>query len=135
MPKVIYTTSKGLVEESGSGINLEIGPTMTVQAKVANGSVVFPGVYTVSGSLAVTLTMPKAETVPGGVFVFRAVSAHAHAVTGSLETEGTTVFTDGTDEGSKLALAAAVGNSVSLISDGKNFCVLANSGSLTISGT
>jgi len=135
MPKVIYTASKGLVEEGGSGINLEIGPTMTVQAKVANGSVVFPGVYTVSGSLAVTLTMPKAETVPGGVFVFRAVSAHAHAVTGSLETEGTTVFTDGTDEGSKLALAAAVGNSVSLISDGKNFCVLANSGSLTISGT
>jgi len=135
MPKVIYTASKGLVEEGGSGINLEIGPTMTVQAKVANGSVVFPGVYTVSGSLAVTLTMPKAETVPGGVFVFRAVSAHAHAVTGSLETEGTTVFTDGTDTGSKLALAAAVGNSVSLISDGKNFCVLANSGSLTISGT
>ena len=135
MPKVIYTASKGLVEEGGSGINLEIGPTMTVQAKVANGSVVFPGVYTVSGSLAVTLTMPKAETVPGGVFVFRAASVHAHAVTGSLETAGTTVFTDGTDAGSKLALAAAVGNSVSLISDGKNFCVLANSGSLTISGT
>jgi hypothetical protein len=135
MPKVIYTAAKGLVQEGGSGITFETGPTTSVQAKVADGTISSPGVYTISGSAAVTLTMPVAADVPGGIFVFRAESVHAHAVTGSLETPGTTVFTNGTVNGSKVALSAVLGNSVSLISDGKNFCVLANSGSLTISGT
>lgn len=135
MPKVVYTAEKGLVQEQGSGIVFETNPLNTVQTKVATGVITAPGVYTLSGSAAITMTMPLANDVPGGVFVFRASSVHAHVLTGSAEVEGTTVFTDGTDKGSSLALSAEIGNSVSLISDGKNFCVMANSGSLTISGT
>lgn len=135
MPKVVYTAEKGLVQEQGSGIVFESSPLSSVQAKVATGVITTPGVYTLSGSAAVTMTMPLANDVPGGVFVFRAASVHTHALTGSAEAAGTTVFTNGTNKGSSLALTAVIGNSVSLISDGKNFCVMANSGSLTISGT
>ena len=80
------------------------------------------------------MVMPLASSVPGAQFIVRNLSAHAHALTGSAEAGGTKVFTDGTSRGSKIALAAAVGNSVTLVSDGVNFCVMANSGSLTISG-
>lgn len=152
MPKVTISDSQGLVQSEGSGvefnssvsINSSISmsklPTSVVSAQTANATLVSPGVYTVSGSGVVTMTMPLASGVPGGLFVFRCASAHAHVLTGSQETSGTRVFagqpgaTPDT-QGSKLTLPAVVGSSVALISDGVSFLLSAASGSCTINGT
>lgn len=142
MPKVVYTSGKGLVQQAGSGITLESTPISTVQAKTAASTITVPGVYTVSGTAALSMTMPAAADVPGGLFVFRSLSTFAHFLTGSAEAEGTQVFKGiqsgslvGQSQGSKLALAPIVGSSVALISDGKSFLVTAGSGSLAFSGT
>lgn len=140
MAKVIISSVYGINQVAdGSGLQIDASlaktPLMETTALTAATTLVDGGLYTVSGAGALTMTMPLASSVPGAMFIVRNLSAHAHALTGSAEDAGTTVFTDGTTKGSKLALAAAVGNSVSLISDGKNFCVLAKSGSLTINGT
>lgn len=139
MAKVVISSSGFNQVADGSGLEISAplsqSPTMDTTALTVASTLVNGGLYTISGGGALTMTMPLASSVPGAMFVVRNLSAHAHALTGSAEAAGTTVFTDGTTKGSKLALAAAVGNSVSLISDGKNFCVLAKSGSLTINGT
>ena len=145
MPKVTIDGSKGLVQETGSGfevnssISLSSLPTTSVVAKSAAETIGSPGVYTLSSSVAaITMVMPTAASVPGGVFVFRSTSAHAHALTGSLEADGVKVFAgqagatpDG--HGSKIALDSAEGSSVALVSDGKSFLVMAASGSCVIS--
>jgi len=140
MAKVIISSTYGINQiADGSGLQIDASllktPLMETTALTSATTLANGGLYTVSGGGALTMTMPLAASVPGAIFVVRNLSAHAHALTGSAEDSGTTVFTDGTSKGSKLTLAAAVGCSVSLISDGKNFCVLANSGSLTINGT
>lgn len=130
MPKVVYTPAKGLVQEAGSGISFSTLPFAVVQTQnTSSGSVSQPGVYTVSGTAVVTTVLPDAAAVPGGLFVFRSLSAKAHALTGS--TAGN-IFTDGTYEGKNVALSNVVGSSVSLLSDGLSYCVIANSGSLTV---
>lgn len=131
MPKVVYTPAKGLVQEAGSGISLATLPFAVVQAQnTSSGSVSQPGVYTVSGTAVITSVLPDAAAVPGGLFVFRNLSAHAHAVTGSVTGN---IFTNGTSAGKNIALRNVVGSSVSLLSDGLNYCIVANSGSLTVS--
>lgn len=145
MPKVTINDSQGLVQSTGSGVEINSSismsslPTATVSAQVASAVVSAPGVYTLSGSAALTMTMPLASSVAGGLFVFRSASAHAHALTGSLEVAGTLVFAGQPgavpdNQGSKLALSSVQGSSVALISDGKSFLVTAASGSCTISG-
>jgi len=142
MPKVVYTESKGLVQETGTGFEINTDalalsalPTSPVQPITAPATVTSPGVYTIAGGSASSVTMPLASAVPGGVFVFRAATAYAHWVTGSAEVPGTKVFADATSHGAKLAFSAgvAVGDSFTLISDGKNFTVMAQSGSLAFS--
>lgn len=144
MPKVTISDSKGLVQTSGAGLEINTTaafstfPTVSVNAKTATGTVAAPGVYTVSGSGAgITLTMPLASTVPGGIFVLRDVSGHAHVLTGSLETGGTKVFAGmagatPANSGAKLTFPGTLGTSVALISDGKSFLVSAASGSFTL---
>jgi len=146
MPKVVVNDSQGLVQQAGSGfevstsLSLSSLPTTSVVAKSAAETIGSPGVYTLSSSVAaITMVMPTAESVPGGVFVFRSTSAHAHALTGSLETAGVKVFAGQAgatpdEQGSKIALASAEGSSVALVSDGKSFLVMAASGSCVISG-
>ena len=149
MPKIKFTNGKGLVTSAGSGATFTVGdagftldvlPKSTVSAKSAATTFIQPGAYTLSSSAVLTGTMPLASSVPGGIFVFRAGSAHAHVLTASAEDNGTLAFVHGGlnmtgSHGSKLALTAAVGNSVSLLSDGLSFCVLTQSGTLTIDGT
>lgn len=139
MPKVTITSTGLNQTKEGSGLEITAAltqsPKYDVTALTAATTLTKGGVYTISGAGALALTLPLAADVPGSVFTVRAASAHAHFLTGSAEAMGTTALTDGTNKGSKLALAAAVGNSVTLVSDGKNFCVMANSGSLTLSGT
>jgi hypothetical protein len=146
MPKVVISDSQGLVQSSGSGVEIESSlrvaqlPTATVSAQTSAATLSAPGVYTLSGSTALTWVLPLAANVPGGVFVFRSASAHAHALTGSQESNGTKVFAGHVgatpeNQGSKLALAAVQGSSVALVSDGLSFLVMAASGSCVISGT
>lgn len=147
MPKVIISDSKGLVQESGSGVEINSSVTMaslpkaTVVATTAGDTLVSPGVYTLSASAGVlTMVMPMASAVAGGMFVFRSTSPSAHILTGSQETNGTKVFagTPGATPdnlGSKLTLPAVVGSSVALISDGASFLLMASSGSCSLSGT
>jgi hypothetical protein len=90
-----------------------------------------------SSASALSFVMPLASSVPGGIFVFRDISGHAHALTGSQETVGTKVFA-GTlgatpaNSGAKLTFPAVANTSVALISDGKSFLVTATSGSITL---
>lgn len=151
MPKVVINDSEGLVQKTGSGVEINSSismnagvsmsalPTSAVSAQTASATLSSPGVYTLSGSVATTWVMPLASSVPGGTFVFRSTSAHAHALTGSQEAQGTLVFAGMPGaipdaQGSKLALAAVQGSSVALISNGLSFLVMAASGSCTISG-
>ena len=139
MAKVIISSTGLNQVRAGSGLEitspLTQSPKYDVTALTAATTLTVGGVYTIAGSGALAVTLPLAANVPGSVFTLRNASAHAHFLTGSAEAAGTTALTDGTSKGSKLALAAAVGNSVTLVCDGKNFCVMANSGSLTLSGT
>ena len=131
MPKVVYTPEKGLVQEAGSGISFSTLPFAVAQTQnTSSGSVSQPGVYTVSGTAVVTTVLPNAATVPGGLFVFRSLSTQAHALTGSVVGN---IFTDGTAAGKNVALRNVVGSSVSLLSDGLSYCIVAKSGSLTVS--
>ena len=93
------------------------------------------GVVTLSGSTISLLVMPLASDCAGALFTVRSVSAFAHILTGSQEVNGTKVFTDGTSQGSRATLAAVVGSSAALLSNGKNFLILGNSGSVTLAGT
>jgi len=150
MPKTVINNAQGVNVKSGNGTSIKnaatfsgdivqaTSPVTTLQAKTAAATLTQPGTYTISGSAALSMVMPLASAVPGGVFSFRAISAHAHTITGSAETSGVTVFCDppgaGSTHGSKMSLGGDVGNSAVVISDGKNFCVLAGSGSLSLSG-
>lgn len=91
------------------------------------------GSHILSSSAALSVPLPVASSVPGSRWVFRAGSAHAHAlISGSAETT-IRPFTDGTDNGGQLAVQNIVGSSVVLMSDGANWVVLGGSGSVTIS--
>ena len=138
MAKITITNSQGLNQiKSGNGVVMQHTPTVSsAVGLVTTNSASFPGVYTLSGSgAAAEVAMPAAADHLGGVFIFRSLSPHAHVLTGSAEAGGTRVFTNGTTAGSKLALNNIIGSSVTLVSDDVNFCVLGNSGSLTLSGT
>jgi hypothetical protein len=105
---------------------------------LATGSTVTAGqagLLTIGGSEISQVVMPLASNCGGSMFTFRSVSAKAHFLTGSQEAAGVKVFTDGTSNGSKLTLTNVIGSSVSLLSDGKSFLVIGNSGSLAFSGT
>jgi len=145
MPKVTISDSQGLVQSAGSGLQINSSisltslPTTAVSSQTSAGTLNVPGVYTLSGSSALTWVMPLASSVAGGTFVFRSASAHAHVLTGSQETSGTKVFAGmagatPANEGSALALENVQGSSVALISDGNKFLVMAASGSCVISG-
>ena len=148
MSKTTISNAKGVVVGPGSGVSFTDSvtfttlPKATIQAKTAAATLTQPGVYTVSGSAAAfALTMPLASEVPGGIFTLRALSVHAHSFTGSAETAGTRVFKNYVtssgqvaEAGSALAVEAGVGNSVTVFSDGANFCLLTSSGTVAFSG-
>ena len=138
MPKVVYTSAKGLVQQAGQGFQLEDLPFSPVQSQnTVSASVSQPGVYTMSGTAFVTTFLPAVASIPGGHFTFRSLSAgHAHAISASSADAGNSVIrgSNNTSRGSNLALNTLVGSSVSLVSDGVQYIVYANTGSLTFSG-
>ncbi len=144
MPKVVYDSSRGLVQEAGSGISLTSNsivfsslPTSTVQEVTSNSALTSPGVYTVTGGSPLLVTVPDPSSVPGGTVIVRSLSAQAHALTGSSGVAGVNIFRSSplataNVVGQKFTFAATIGETVTLISDGLAFCVAAGSGSITI---
>lgn len=117
--------------------NRGIGPGAdTSQPTVSSSDALTPnqaGSLVLSSSAALTVPLPAAGLVPGSRWVFRVGSEHAHVlISGSAETTARP-FTDGTDNGGQVALENVLGSSVVLMSDGANYVVLGNSGSLTLS--
>ena len=113
-------------------------PETTVQTIAASGSITHPGVYTISNPTEAGVFLPNPSTIPGGVVVFRSLGAAGkqHFLTGSASDTLGKFLTNGTGAGSKLTIGSGVGHSVSLISDGLSFCVLAVSGTApAFSGT
>lgn len=141
MPKVTYTESEGLYQSAGTGVQFETTPFSPVQTITTTPSTVdAPGVYLLSKADGdITVVMPTAASVPGGVFVFRQADAgpRRHQLTGSAEVGGKKVFCGQAGaipdtSGSRLRLEALQNGSVTLISDGFNFCLAAASGSIAI---
>ena len=115
-----------------------IAGLLTPVTALLTGSTLTPaqaGVVTIAGGAASLVVMPLASDCPGAMFTVRSVSAFAHILTGSQEANGIRVFTNGTTSGSRATLANIVGSSAALISDGKSFLILGNSGSVTLAGT
>lgn len=144
MPKVTYDATRGLVQETGSGVVFTTDslvfsslPTSTVQAITTNGATITAaGVYTVAGASAFTTILPAPSAIPGGTVIVRAASSHAHALTGSAAVAGLNIFRSSplataNVVGQKFTFAATAGETVTLISDGLAFCVAAGSGSIT----
>lgn len=130
--------SRGVVTTKGSGITFSSPVTVSggtqraVDALTSASTITKDGVFTVSGSAAVTTTLPDPSDVPGGQFIFRSLSAHAHLLSSSQVTQDTLTITDGTDHGTRIALPNVVGSSVVFVSDGLNYLITSNSGSYTI---
>jgi hypothetical protein len=143
MPKLTYDSTRGLIQEAGSGVTLNADvitfstlPSSAVQEVTATSAVTSGGVYTMSSSAALTLTVPPPSALPGATLIFRSVSAHAHKITGSADA-GPNIFAGHpgatpANSGQRITFPATVGTSVSLISDGLSYCVSATSGTLTI---
>ena len=139
MPKVTYDASRGLVQETGSGIQFSELPFSPVQAITTDGSTISrPGVYTVSGTSALTTYVPNPNTIPGGTIIVRGISNKQHVLTGSAGFGALNIFA-GTiggpvREGTKLTFpGVADGESVALVSDGRVYLLAATSGSMSVS--
>lgn len=124
-------TGATIFSSSISTVNL---PISSVQALVASASVTLPGVYTLDNPTPAGYLLPNPANVPGGVYVFRSLSSQAHFLTSSSANRGKFI-TNGAANGSKATISPVAGSSISLISDGLSFCAIANSGSVTFSGT
>ena len=142
MPKVKITNSKGLVQSPGKGLEYEQTPTLSVHAKTEAFTLSQGGLYTVTAGSAVNITMPLASDVPGQMFIIRNGDANANVITGSSawgdkkapfygNFRSTALFS-GVEQSTavKIALEAASGSQVTMISDGNKYCVLAVSGAV-----
>lgn len=143
MPKVVYNSVQGLVQQAGSGVELNTTslsfsslPFSPIQAITTTGqTLTAPGVYTVSGASALTTTVPDPSSIPGGMVIVRAISNKAHVLTGSANVAGVNIFRSSplataNVVGQKFTFAATVGETVTLVSDGLAFCIAAGSGSI-----
>lgn len=139
--------SKGVVTTPGSGLTVQGAATITgavtlsgsmqssVTAITSHTTSSVGGVYTISSSTAATVavTLPDPSTVPGSMFIYRNLSADAHTLSSSQVTADTFTICSSASNGSRVALTAGIGCSVSMVSDGANYIVIGQSGSLTIS--
>ena len=148
MPKVKVTNSKGLVQEPGSGIEFAEAPVYDVTSLTANATVSRGGVYTFNSTSPLTATLPKAADVPGSLWTFRSLTSPVHSLTGS-DVDGRSIFCaaglgaregsgslpDHRLDGGQLKLTGTVGAAVTLLCDGRQYQVLASSGTLTFVNT
>jgi len=144
--RVYYDPTQGLVQKdvaagqegvalAGAAGTTGIAPyalNKTSHSINATLSAAAAGVHMLSGTAAITVALPNATGSVGALFTFVADSAHAHIVTASQDTPGTTPIANGANHGSSYTLENLVGTSVALQSDGINWVVLgtSNTGSL-----
>ena len=115
------------------------GLTTSVFAKTANFTATphFCSTTTMSGSiLGITGTMPAVADAAGVIMTFRSISTQTHLLTGSATDAGVNVFCDATgSQGSQIVFSdtGEINQSVTLLSNGARFIVIAQSGSCVVS--
>ena len=140
-------SSKGAVTaQLGSGLGIEKNNSNTgfnpYTPAGTTGSITAPvtllagdaGVHAFEGAAeGFVATMPTAASCPGATFVFRVSGAGStNTLTGSQEVTDTKVFTDGTNNGSRITTPTIVGSSIALVSDGNRFIIMGTSGTFTL---
>lgn len=143
MPKIILDPSnKGLYQETGNGTQVKQGGEAVndITAITTATTLTHGGVFTISGSAAVTVILPAAADVAGSKFIFRTLSpANQHVITGSATDAGPyKYFSDEVEDANGQTLTFPAGaegdsQSVAMICDGKNFMLFAQSGSMALS--
>lgn len=131
--------SKGVEVVAGNGAAIDYDstnagftpfPQASATAITASGALTGAGVFTISGSAVLTVTLPAAASSVGMLATFRCASVHAHILSASAEA-GTNICST-TAHGSKLTLASPVGSAATLLCDGVSWQILAASGTYTL---
>ena len=146
----ITVGDQGLVVYPGTGVNTLPGDQVAsgamgvsnfpyvVSVITASSNQTFNqgGMYILSSSGPVTASMPDPGRVPGAKFIFRAGSAHAHAITGTVGGFQCFSVTPGITatgvRGSRILMDSAQNSSVVLESDGFHYLISAASGTHTL---
>lgn len=128
---------EGTQQHSGSFAMQNLPYCINVITASSAQTFLLPGAYVLSSSSgAVTATVPDPGRVPGGKFIFRCGSAHAHLITGSVPGHTSFSITPGITatgaRGTRIALENVQNSSVVLESDGFRYLVSACSGTITI---
>ncbi len=146
MPKVKITNKKGLVQEGGSGVELDVSPTLNSKTLSKSTSITEPGYFILSssdGQTAITVTVQAPSVNPGAMFIFRNASEDAHVLTssdtiaagvGGFQGGYSDIGTANAASGDRLTFPATVGTSIAMISDGRQYLLLNGSGTLTFAG-
>jgi hypothetical protein len=141
MPKVKITNKKGLVQEGGSGVELEVSPTLSANTVSKTSTLTQGGLFVLSasdGQTAITVTLPTAASVAGSMFIFRVNSEDAHILTGSDSGVNSFIGLSGAlgtqGSGGKVTFPAVEGSSAAMLSDGRQYLVLNTSGTLAYTG-
>ena len=161
MPKVTVTDNNGLVQETGTGVDIESKFKKSVSYDItdltANTTLSRGGVYTFTSTATITGTLPAASTVPGSLWVFRTVTHdQPHCLTGSgmdgvqvvggdpklfcmnptgITSSATAQSSMPKTSGGELKISGSTGCAVTLMCDGLQYHVLSASGSLTFVDT
>lgn len=143
MAKTTIDSIQGVVTTAGSGVVIKTDVTFQdatlsgVQIASFGPSGSFSssdtlltsnsGLNILTGSSAITLTMPSPSDSAGTSWIFRKDGSSTQIISSSNDN----AFTDGTTSGNSIQLAAANGSVVAFVSDGLHFLITAQSGSLT----
>lgn len=138
----VRITDAGIIQEPGSGFEGSIthvsSATRTASATLTSGDV---GVTVMSASQGVlTMTLPRASTSAGSIFVLKSASPSAHIITGSQDV-GNTIVTNIVGaylnvsgvNASAATFPAVTNSSLALMSDGSSWILIGGSGSITFS--
>ena len=130
----VRITSKGIIEEPGSGLVYE-GTAGKVQSNTLTANTTLAdlnaGSMTLSASQGVlTITLPAVASCPGSHFYFNTSSPSAHVITSSQDA-GNLIF-NATSNGSSLAFPAVANASCVIASTGTGWAVIATSGSFSL---
>jgi len=138
MPKVTYTSTKGLVQEAGSGFSVSgnlTAATKEVKATTVTLTIADSGCVLVPTVEARTYTLPAVADAAGWHVTFHAGSAHAHVINGGTSkiqgavfhnTNGTSLVRQAVTDRSSITLNATnplVGDYFTIVGDGTNYYV------------
>ena len=141
MPKVVYTPTRGLVQEGGSGFDITSNLALTgeftgykkdVLSATATLTLANSGAVLAPTGAAQTFTLPAVATATGFHVTFHAGSAANHIINGGgaklqgaiyHNTNGTTLARQAVTNRTSITLAGAVGDYITIVGDGTNYYV------------